>query len=481
MANLVADALADGLAMLASVRGSLRGEAPWFIGAAGAAQAEPVEAPRDVASGAIAAGRMLLESGELTSAELVDQSLAAIAARNDELHAFVEIDEVEARAQAAKLDGERAAGRVRGPLHGVPVSVKDLYAVAGGTTRAGSLAFERRDGHDAAAVARLRDRGAVILGKTATHEFAMGVLGLQSRNPHDASRIAGGSSSGAAIAVSAGMGMGALGTDTRGSARIPAALCGVVGLKPTFGRVSLDGVFELAATMDHFGSLAGSVTDAALLLDELAPGCNALSGAARSAAGMRIGVARGAWAGVERDVEQPVDEALAVLDAAGAELVELDRPDTADFEAANLIGLVISRCEAASFHRGLRLDTALYSAESRAQLETAAGVEAVDYLDAQRFRRRLADDMARVFDGVDAVVTPTVPMVAPRRDAVAHVSLALTRAVALWSFVGFPAMSVPVAPAASGLPVGLQVAAAPHAEATMVAVGRAIERGVNAR
>ena len=232
-------------------------------------------------------------------AELVSRSLSAIADQNDELYAFVEILEVEALARAKKMDVERGSGRVRSALHGIPVSVKDLYAVKGGTTRAGSLGYERRDDHDAVAVKRLREAGAVVIGKTSTHEFAMGVTAPQSRNPHDVTRIAGGSSSGAAIAVATGMGMAALGTDTRGSIRIPAALCGVVGLKPTFGTIPLDGVVPLAWSMDHVGVMAASADDAVTVLDALTPGTRPLIRPVAAVSDIRVGLPRTAWQGAE--------------------------------------------------------------------------------------------------------------------------------------------------------------------------------------
>ncbi|MGH2960058.1 MAG: amidase, partial [Solirubrobacterales bacterium] len=232
MSNLATDAFQNALALLRKWRAEHADEPPAYgmTMPEGQDSSGPVQSP-GARRGTIASTEQLLASHDVTSEELVSRSLRMIGDRNDELYAFVEILEVEALARAKKMDAERTAGRVRSPLHGIPVSVKDLYAVKGGTTRAGSLGYERRDDHDSAVVKSLREAGAVVIGKTSTHEFAMGVTAPQSRNPHDTTRISGGSSSGAAIAVATGMGMGALGTDTRGSIRIPAALCGVVGLK----------------------------------------------------------------------------------------------------------------------------------------------------------------------------------------------------------------------------------------------------------
>ena len=219
----------------------------------------------------IAAAGAALRRGDTTSVQLVEQALARIDADNEELVAFVEVLADQARVEAAQRDGELDAGVDRGPLHGIPISVKDVIHVRGATTRCGSDAYEALPDRDAAAVARLRDAGAVILGKTSTHEFALGVTSPQARNPHDRTRIPGGSSGGSAIAVATGMGLGSLGTDTRASIRVPAALCGVVGLKPTYGTAPTDGIVPLSWTMDHAAVLAATALDAALMLDALRP------------------------------------------------------------------------------------------------------------------------------------------------------------------------------------------------------------------
>lgn len=482
MANLATDAFQNALTLIKKWRAE-RAEAPpaYGVGPPPQPQRELSGAAPGPRSGAIAATEKLLQSGDVSSVELVDRSLRAIADQNDELYAFVEILEVDARDRAKKFDADRAAGRVRGPLQGIPVSVKDLYAVRGATTRAGSLAYERRDHHDSIAVKRLREAGAVVIGKTSTHEFAMGVIAPQSRNPHDHTRISGGSSSGAAIAVATGMGMAALGTDTRGSIRIPAALCGVVGLKPTIGAVPLEGVVPLSWSMDHVGVMAQSSDDAAAVFDALAPDSATADTPVPPVSEMRIGIPRAAWRDAEPAVEQSIETVLDTLTAIGAELVELDRPSAIDLDNANLTSMVVSRCEAAAFHRDLGLDPVLYTSDVRGQLETAETATAQDYIDAQRLRAELQRDMLGVFEDVDVLLTPTVPIVAPPLETADQTPLVLTRNVALWSFVGFPAISVPSLPSAAGLPIGLQIVAAPHREAAIFATARAVERGVNAR
>jgi aspartyl-tRNA(Asn)/glutamyl-tRNA(Gln) amidotransferase subunit A len=199
--------------------------------------------------------------GTTTSRQLAEEAIARAAERSD-LGAVVHLDLVEVRRQADQLDAEAADGRLRGPLHGVPVTVKDIIHVTGMPTRAGSLAYEALAPTEGTAVARLREAGALIMAKVATHEFALGVTTPQCRNPFDPTVIAGGSSGGSAIAVATGVGYASLGTDTRASLRVPSALCGVVGFKPTLGRVPTDGIVPLSWTMDHLGPIAATVADA---------------------------------------------------------------------------------------------------------------------------------------------------------------------------------------------------------------------------
>lgn len=470
MASGPADAFADALALVRdwrphdpAIQPAVLPELP----ASDRANDAPSQ-PAAKASGAIASAQALIAAGELDAVTLTERSLAAIAERNDQLYAFAEILEVEALDRARKLD---ALPGPKGLLHGVPVSVKDLYSVKGATTRAGSLAFERRDAVDSSVVRRLREAGAVLLGKTTLHEFAMGVIAPASRNPLDPTRIAGGSSSGAAIAAATGMGMAAIGTDTRGSIRIPAAFCGVVGLKPTAGLVELDQVVALSWSLDHFGVIAGSVDDAAIVF-----------GVARGEGGpppaeqaRRIGLPRAAWRGVDAEVERALHLTIDSLAASGCELVELDRPNAEDFERANLVSIVVSRCEAAAYHDTLGLDRSLYSADIRAQLAATSEATALDFVAAQRLRQELRSELLAVFEDVDVMLMPTVPIVAPPHDGAEKLPLELTRNVAIWSFVGFPALSLPAVVPGSALPVGLQFVGPPCGEAKILSAGRIAE------
>lgn len=438
----------------------------------------PATAPgtaNGVDSGEIASAAAALAAGETTSVALVEAAIAIAGDHNERLVGFVELTAESALADAAALDAERAAGEVRGPMHGIPISVKDVIHVAGVPTRCGSDAFEDLPEHDAWAVARMREAGAIILGKVATHEFALGVTSPQSRNPHDDTRIPGGSSGGSAVAVSTGMGFGSICTDTRASSRVPAALSGVVGMKPTYGTVSTKGVVPLAWTMDHVGVIAGTVADTATMFDILrdlppmAPGVN------DGVKGMTLGLPKAAFEDIDPEVESAVRAGVERLIGAGATTLDLDTPGEPDFTGANAGGMVTSRCEAATFHKFIDTDRDLYWPEVRDQLNAADDVLATEYLQAQRYRAWMRERMVKVFEGVDALVMPTVPVLAPPVEDADDYLTILSRNAILWSFVGFPAISVPAGKSASGLPIGLQVVCAPYAERTLIAVAAAAE------
>lgn len=415
--------------------------------------------------------------GTVSSIDLVESCLRAIDDRDSELFAMVEVHADEVRADALAADAERAAGRWRGPLHGVPMTVKDIIDVAGYTTRAGSLAYSRLAHADAPAVTMLRRAGAVIVGKVSTHEFALGVTTPQSRNPHDPTRIPGGSSGGSAISVATGMALASLGTDTRASIRVPAALSGVVGIKATHGSVPTGGIVSLSWTMDHVAPMAATVGDAAIVLSVLLGGRADLLSAWPST-GLRVGVPAAGLEGVDPAVVERVEAALRGLEDKGNSVVALDRPDRVDLDVASAAGLVLSRCEAAAVHRTLGLDRTLYTDEVGDQLDAAIGVLAVDYLDAQRVRGQLAERLLRCFDDADVLVMPTTATTAPLvADAGRHL-MRLARNAIPWSFVGFPAISVP-AGYVDGLPVGVQIVAPPHREELLIATGLAVESVVS--
>ncbi|MCU1453354.1 MAG: amidase [Acidimicrobiales bacterium] len=432
--------------------------------------------PAPEPTGPIHSALVALASGETTASELVEAALAAVDRDNDHYRGLVEVDRDGARAAAARLDDEHRCGVARGPLHGVPITVKDVIDVAGLPTRAGSLAYLGRPTQDAVAVARLRAAGAIVLGKAATHEFALGVTSPQSRNPRDPERIPGGSSGGSAVAVITGMGLGSLGTDTRASIRVPAALSGAVGFKPTYGRIPTDGVLALSWTMDHVAPLAATVGDAALLLEVLFDGPRVLGDLPPPA---RIGVPAAPFKGCDPAVEALVRAALDVLAALGHALEPTERPDDLDLDVASAGGLVVSRCEAATAHRSLGLNRSLYWDEVADQLAAAESITAMDYLDAQRVRADLGAAMAGVFAHHDVLAMPTVPVVAPPRTDFARYLMVLARNAIPWSFIGFPAISVPCG-SQDGLPVGLQLVGPPGSEPRLAALALSYEAATTA-
>jgi aspartyl-tRNA(Asn)/glutamyl-tRNA(Gln) amidotransferase subunit A len=448
------------------------------------AVASPAPAPAGVADTAQA-----IRQGHVSAADVVERALSRIRALDGRLHAFVVVLDGQARREAEILDAEARAGRWRGPLHGVPLSVKDVIHVAGVPTTASSRVLDDLvPGEDAVAVARLRARGAIVIGKTETHEFALGVTTPQSRNPWDPARIPGGSTGGSAIAVATGMAPGALGTDTRASIRVPAALSGVVGFKPTFGLVPTHGVVTLSWSMDHCAPMAGSVGDAALLLDAVAgrdprdpnsldptvPSYRAWAGA--DVRGLRLGVPAAALDGADPDVARAFDTALDGLRSLDVSVETVDEPGADDLEMANAAGMVVSRCEAATLHRRFLLERAeRYTAETLAQLEEAARLPAALYLAAQRLREAFRLRMARLFERVHALALPTTLVTAPRVEEAERFLLVLSRNCIPWSFIGVPALSLPCGRSASGLPIGLQLVAPALEDARLVALGTAVE------
>lgn len=429
----------------------------------------PLIAPVIEAAAHIAAGR-------LTSEQTVHQAIAAARDAAD-LGAVVYMDEEMALAAARLCDARAKAGDALGPLHGVPITVKDVVHVAGMPTRAGSAAYHALPSEDAASVARLRAAGAFVLAKVATHEFALGVTTPQARNPWDPTRIPGGSSGGSAIALVKGIGHLSVGTDTRASIRVPSALSGVVGFKPTFGAVDTRGIVTLSWSMDHAAPMAANAGDAAVAMDLLLEeplGLPHYLGA--DIRGLRLGVPEAAFEGADSYVGTSVKNAVDRLAASGVEVVPLERPSRDDFDLANLAGLITGRCEAALYHRAIGTDLSRCWDETREQLEEAARIPALEYLAAQRARARMMEEMLDVMDGVDALAMPTSLAPAPRVEEAEQFIMTLARNCILWSFVGFPAMSVPCRDVPGVLPVGLQLVAAPRHEPVLVALASAYER-----
>lgn len=440
----------------------------------------------------VAEARRRQEQGSLTAVGLARQALEAIASRNPELNAFAYLaPEAAVLAQAKQRDRERRSGRVRGPLHGIPISIKDVIHVQGMPSTASSRVLAGAiAADDAASVRLLKEAGAIIMGKVHTHEFALGVTTPQSRNPWDPARDPGGSSGGSAISVATGMSLASLGTDTRASIRVPAALCGVVGFKPTFGLVSTHGVITLSWSLDHIAPMARTVEDAAILLNVLAANTGATGRRsqpknytrylAKDVRGLTVGLPVHAITNTDPGVLEAFMSGVDKLKASGVVVVETDAPSAEEFTLANSMGLIVSRCEAAAYHQGFRADPALYTRPVFEQLDEAARVPAVAYLQAQRFRAAVRDHMLEQLSEFDALIMPTCRVAAPKSKEAERFLLVLSQNCILWSFIGFPAISVPCGMTPAGLPVGAQLVAGPGEDGRLLALSSAFESALAA-
>src|ERR1700736_1070140 len=423
-----------------------------------------------------------LRARTLSPVELVDAYLARIDAGRD-LRAFITDPGATARRQAQRA-AERLARRETGALLGVPIALKDLFNTRGMRTTVGSRIL--RDwvpAADAAVVTRLREAGAIVFGKTNLHEFAYGVTTANpwwgvARNPVDPRCSPGGSSGGSAIAVAAGMCAAAIGSDTGGSIRIPAALCGCVGLKPTRGALPLDGAYPLGWSLDHAGPLTRTVADAGLLFEVLSG--RTLPPRVRTR-GLRVGLLQSSITRrVQPSVRARVESAALGLRRAGLRVREVTIPELDWTVATQLVTL---RAEASAVHaRWIRQRPMAYGPDVRARLQLGALVSGADYVVAHRARDRIREAIRRVFELVDVLLLPTTPITAPViGDRVARwrsgeepVDGALVRLTSPFNLSGVPALSVPSG-AAGGLPVGVQVVGQWNDEPRVLAVVRLIE------
>jgi aspartyl-tRNA(Asn)/glutamyl-tRNA(Gln) amidotransferase subunit A len=432
----------------------------------------------------------------LSPVELLTDLLARIARLDPKLNAFIRLDAEAAMHAAQDAEREIAAGRARGPLHGIPVGIKDIIDVAGlPTTCHSRILLDNVAKEDAAVVAKLRAAGAIIVGKLSTHEFAIGGPSLDlpfppARNPWNPAHHPGGSSSGSGAGVAAGLFPLALGTDTGGSVRNPASACGIVGLKPTYGRVSRRGVFPLAFTLDHVGPLARTVTDAALLLaaieghDARDPGSAAfpaqemLGVISRGIAGLRIGFVRHFH---EKDlpadpqVASALYDAVEVLKAEGAKVRSVTLPSLTEFAAVNR---VLLGAEAWSIHAPwLRTRPGDYGQLARQRLMAGAFMSAGAYVGAQRRRAQMIAAVDDAFQDVDVLVCASSMDPASRIDDAAETLRTYPRqARTPFNVTGHPALAMMSGLSSAGLPLSVQFVARSGADATLLRVARAYER-----
>ena len=435
-----------------------------------------------------------LRRREISPVEIARDCLARIEKANPALNAFITVMGESALADARAAEAEIARGTWRGALHGVPVALKDLIDTAGVlTTAASALYKDRVPSEDAEVVRRLREAGAVIIGKNNLHECAYGGSSLISyfgdvHNPWDVERIAGGSSGGSAAAVAAGLVYAAIGTDTAGSIREPAALCGCVGIKPTYGRVSGRGVIPLSLSLDHIGPLAATVEDAAIVLQAIAgydsrditsvdvPVADYGSTLREGVKGVRVGVPRAYfYEDLDAEVAAAMEHAVEGLQSLGAELRDL-HPDVPTDRRLQM-------AEAYAFHaENVAKSPELYLPETLRRIRAGEDVSAGEYIQKRREQDEARRNIRAVFADVDVLVTPTMPMPAPaiadlkaNPEELRPAELRLLRNTRPFNVWGLPAISVPCGFTESGLPIGMQIAAPHWREDLVLRVAHAYE------
>jgi aspartyl-tRNA(Asn)/glutamyl-tRNA(Gln) amidotransferase subunit A len=443
------------------------------------------------------------QEGRLSPLEVVDALLQRIEAADKDLGTFITVTGERALQEASRAQEEMMAGRYRGPLHGVPLGLKDIIYTEGVRTTMGSAFFKDYVPDYSATVAlRLEEAGAVLVGKTNTHEFAYGPTGDRSyfgptRNPHDLSRISGGSSGGSGAAVAANLLYGALGSDTAGSIRIPSALCGVVGMKPTFGRVSKHGVFPLSWTLDHVGPLSRTVEDNAILLSVLAghdpedpysanaPAEDFARDLGRTVQGTTVGVPKDYYfEHLDDEVGKRVREAIEVFLSLGVKVREVGIPNLWETLKAQRY---ILAADAYAIHEE-RLESApeRFDEEVRERLLEGERLKAHRYVSALQRKLGAKDEFERALSEVNILLAPTVPIAATLVDQrevnigghEESVRSAVTQLTGPANLIGFPSLSVPCGFTLSGLPVGMQLIGRPFDEATLYRFGQAYEVAV---
>jgi aspartyl-tRNA(Asn)/glutamyl-tRNA(Gln) amidotransferase subunit A len=440
----------------------------------------------------------LLEKKEISPVELTQAHLERIQQLDQRLNSYITLTPEDSLQQARLAEEEILRGIYKGPLHGIPLALKDLYETEGLRTTAGSTFFaDYIPEEDAVAVQKLKQAGAVILGKLNMHEIALGVTNENPHygdccNPWDLSCITGGSSGGNAAALAAGLCMGALGSDTGGSIRIPASLCGVVGLKPTYGRVSLRGVIPLSWNLDHAGPMARSVRDVAILLQAIAgydnqdawsidmPVDDYLATDASDLSGMRVAQASDGYFTdaeiVEVDVQSAVDNAALVFENLGAIVEKVPFPNAREAAMAN--GLMTPSDAAAFHHQRLEENPQGFGKDVLKRLQAGAAYSSTEYSLARRVQTILRCKFKEFFEEYDLLLAPTTPITAPIRgsaDAVERARL-LTRFTAPFNLTGLPALSIPCGWSPEKMPIGLQIIGKAWTEVTLLKAGELFEK-----
>jgi aspartyl-tRNA(Asn)/glutamyl-tRNA(Gln) amidotransferase subunit A len=454
----------------------------------------PSSASEQLAFFSLTQASQAVQTKELSPVDLTKACLSRIEKLDGKLKSFITVTADSAIEEARRAEAEIGRGQWKGPLHGVPLAVKDLAETAGVRTTAGSKVLEHHiPSEDAEVVRRLRAAGAVLLGKLNLHEFAYGGSGVighygAARNPWNTAHITGGSSSGSAAAVAAGLCYGAIGTDTAGSIRLPAAYCGIVGLKPSYGLVSTRGIIPLSWSLDHAGPMTRTASDAALILQAIAhydmhdiycqkfPPVYYPSAIAEPVSALRLATPREFWQDVDSEIVAAVDAAVARLSRMTAGTREISLSTGAD--------RTVVRCEPWVYHqRYLPAHEKDYEPETLRRIRSGADVSAAEYIEKQHELMRLRREVLHLFEDVDLLLTPTSPSLPPAfeelekaPDDLRRRELVMLRNTRPWNVYGLPAISLPCGFSSSGLPVGLQIVGAPGSEGVILSLAHAYEK-----
>ncbi|MGN7164807.1 amidase [Paenibacillus cellulositrophicus] len=436
-----------------------------------------------------------IRSRRISPVEITQMLLERIETLNPRLNAYVTVTADLALAQAKAAEVEIMKGEYRGPLHGIPIAHKDIYNTQGIRTAVGSKILETFvPDTDATVVRKLGEAGAVLLGKVQTHEFAAGTLTNSPhfgpcRNPWNLEKSPGGSSGGSGSAVAAGLAYMGTGTDTGGSVRIPAAACGIVGLKPTYGRVSRHGIFPLSWSLDHAGPLTRSTQDAAICLQAMA-GYDPLDDTSADVSvpdftgmlrgdlyGITIGIPSSFYYdGIDPEVEAALQAAMGQFKLLGANVIEVEIPL---LSRVNAIGNGICMGEVASIHeKWYREQPEQYGPDVRGMIEGARLIPAVHYLQAQRARRLLQQEYMQALSAADVLLTPTLPATAPGIHDV-EISMRFAELTMPTNVTGLPSLAMPCGFSAAGMPISMQLIGKPFAEAELIGIGHAYEQSTD--